>query len=327
MKGRRKLILDGLQGTPRGTHSTRAPETSGESCDNAATEQQRKCTPTVVAEQHASNTQFRRPETRLMRRKQNQNKTGISGQEGDAAGQNTTSSDQQAPPAFEKHVDATSTKTPAGKGIRTGIPESKVTRGVRTRTNAAQRKLARSEACATGDCGNALVQNGTQEADSTELGFARNKESTGRQKPPQTGAQCALNMARCKQPKATARAGPSGSRPLGSESSHVDSKPAAGRTKALPVSAVGRPARNRHRRADAPTVATPDNKVACDDMYQCEGLSIRAIPDHIFQRLERLSDIVIPRSVTPPLNSPHFSPGRAQNKRGVKSYRVLRQRT
>lgn len=313
MKARRKLVLDGGQGTARAKHSMYAPEICSALGDNVATEQQRTCTPTKVHEKHASNIQFRRAETRLMRSKQHQNKTTISGHQGEAAGQNTASRDQQTPPAFEKHVAVTLTKTPAGKRTRDGILEAKVAQDVKKHVSAARRKLTRSQVRAMVDCRSGLEQNGSEEADSSEICVAPNRGSTERRKPSEIGG--------CRRPKSTARAGPSASQSRGSESSDQDSKPAARRTKALQEIAAGRAARKRNHRAGAPTVVTPD-KVACDDMYQFEDLAAGGIPDHLFEGWERLSDVLIPTMGTPLPNTPHLSPGRVQYKRGVKPYRV-----
>lgn len=313
IKARRKLILDSSQGATHKMHSMRAPRISGALGDNAATEKQRKCTPkALVHEQHASDTHFRRAETRLMRSKQNPNKKAISGHQSEPAGENTVSRGQQTPPVSGKHVAAAPARTAAGKRARGGIPVSEVTRNAKKLPNATQRKLARYEVCTMGNCGNSLEQHGAEETGSSKACVTQNKKSAKSRKPSEFGTQCTPKTGSRKQSKSIARAGPSRSQSRGSKSSNQDSKPttAAKRTKSLQEITNGRAARKRNAQVNAPS-----NRQVCDDMYQCKDVAAGKIPNYFLEQehWEQLSDIVTPRMGTPPPNSPHLSPGRAQS--------------
>lgn len=313
IKARRKLILDSPQGATHRMHSMRAPRMSGALAENAATEEQRKCTPkALVREQQASHTHFRRAETWLMRSKQNPNKKAISGHQSEPAGENAVSRDQQTPPVSGKHVAAAPARTAAGKRTRGGIPVSEVTRNAKKLSNATQRKLARYEVCTMGNCGNSLEQHGIEETGSSKACVTQNKKSAKSRKPSKFGAQCTPRTGSRKQSQSIARAGPSRSKSRGSKSSNQDSKPttAAKRTKALQEITDGRAARKRNAQ-----VRAPSNREVCDDMYQCKDVGAGKIPSYFLEQehWEQLSDIVTPTMGTPPPNSPHLSPRRAQS--------------
>lgn len=280
-KVRRRLILDDDQGAA--AHCT--PGFSDASTHNAAPQPQRKCTPAMDSEDDAPNTQLS-IETWLMRSKHNRNIKTTSGPQSEAACKSTVYTKGRTPMlALGERVATAPVKT-AGKQ----------TRG---RANAAPRKLAQARLCAMSD---------TKEAASSEVCISQNKvRSTKQQKPSYLSARRAPK-ADAPKPKPTARAGPSHSR--GSKSSNKVSKPTkvVDDAKALQKVSVGAVARRRKTRP-----GTPVNETACDDMYECKRVA-GGIPNHFFEeeRWERLSDIVMPITSTPPPNSPHLSPRRAQ---------------
>lgn len=291
---RRKLILDDAQGAA----TVCAPGTSDALCEDA-TEQHRKCTPAMGHEEHASNAQLG-TKPRMTRSKQNPNTKDTVGPQSDAVLKNTVSANHRTlSSVFGRHVVAAPARTPAGKRIHSA-------------SNAAPRRVALSRLCSASDDKTYLEQHDTKEAAPSKGCISRVKRSTKKQKPSDLNVLSTSKPAGRKQTKPIATARPGRCR--GSKASKHVSEPTAlvqDANSPLQKVAVARAAHKRKAQADAMVNA---EQVACDDMYQDKQTAAVNIPNYFFEQgcLERFSDIVEPITGTPPPNSPHLSPGRAQ---------------
>lgn len=272
---RRKLILDDAQG--------------------AAT----LCTPAMGHEEHASNARLG-TKPRMTRSKQNPNIKDTSGPQSDAVLRNTVSANHRTlSSVFGRHVVAAPARTPAEKRIHSA-------------GNAAPRRVALSRLCSASDDKTYLEQHDTKEAAPSKGCISRVKRSTKKQKPSDLNVLSTPKPAGRKQTKPVATARPGRCR--GSKASNHVSEPTAlvqDANSLLQKVAVARAARKQKAQADA---VVNVERGACDDMYQNKQVVAVNIPNYFFEQgcLERFSDIVEPITGTPPPNSPHLSPGRAQ---------------
>lgn len=291
---RRKLILDDVQGAA----TLCAPGIGDALCEDA-TEQHRKCTPAMGHEEHASNARLG-TKPRMTRSKQNPNIKDTSGPQSDAVLRNTVSANHRTLSSVSgRHVVAAPARTPAEKRIHSA-------------SNAAPIRVALSRLCSASDDKTYLEQHDTKETAPSKGRISRAKRSTKKQKPSDLNVLSTPKPAGHKQTKPVATARPGRCR--GSKASNHVSEPTAlvqDANSLLQKVAVARGARKRKVQADA---VVNVERGACDDMYQNKQVTAVNIPNYFFEQgcLERFSDIVEPITGTPPPNSPHLSPGRAQ---------------